>query len=140
MASISKVSGSRHVRDESACVGARYMALIATLPPAATMSCHVGRCREEDAVGVDCTLLVGSGAREHLMFDEVVGKPVRGVVEVLVAANFLGEGAQGLHVFFRCGHAASLGSWAGGRRGHQSLMASLPEVIRPRPAPALHRW
>ena len=42
---------------------------------------------------------------------EVVGKPIGRVREVLVAEHFLGEGAYGLHVLFRRGHAAFVGSW-----------------------------
>jgi hypothetical protein len=80
MTSISKAfPGSRHAGRNPPLSVPRYVALIATLSLTATlswMSAHVGRCRDEDAIGVDCTLLVGRGVREHLMFDEVVGKPV----------------------------------------------------------------
>jgi hypothetical protein len=52
------------------------------------------------------------------MFDEVVGKPFGGLVEVLIAKHFLGEGAYGLHLLFGRGHAASLRLCACARRGH----------------------
>ena len=64
------------------------------------------------------------------MFDEVIGKPVGRVLEILAAENFLGKAAT--NCMFVRAWACSLLGFGAGRQRAPSLLVSLPGVIRPR--------
>ena len=112
----------------------RYVALIATLSPAATMSwisaVMSGDAAKKMRYESIAPFLVGRGSWKHLMFDEVIGKPVGRVLEILAAENFLGKAAT------NCMFSSGVGMQPPRVRRRPprapSLMVSLPGVIRPR--------
>jgi hypothetical protein len=93
---------------------------------------------------VTCSPRVSKASFGWPSLDEVVGKPVGRVREVLVAKHLLGKGAYRLHVLFRRRHAAIFGGREGAAGTRSACATSfgrceLQHLVDGETAPAVGR-